>query len=112
MNQSKYSMYSMWTSPCIPCEPVHVFYVEPLLRDHSPYGMRLDSIWNGPRVHMELTIPYGIYGLYGMRKWLESQLNVIAYGLHGMVHGVHGVQVHSIWINLGTVKTSYFFTFF
>jgi hypothetical protein len=53
-----------------------------------------------------MSIPYGIHGLYGMRKWLESQLNGIPYGLHGMVHGVHGVQVHSIWINPGTVKTS------
>jgi len=61
--------------------------------------------WSPYGTDHSMSIPYGIHGLYGMRKWLESQLNVI-YGLHGMVHGVHGVQVHSIWINPGTVKTS------
>jgi len=62
--------------------------------------------WSPYGTDHSMSIPYGIYGLYGMRKWLESQLNGIPYGLHGMVHGVHGVQVHSIWINPGTVKTS------
>ena len=62
--------------------------------------------WSPCGTDHSMSIPYGIHGLYGMRKWLESQLNVIPYGLHGMVHGVHGVQVHSIWINPGTVKTS------
>ena len=63
--------------------------------------------WSPYGTDHSMSIPYGIYGLYGMRKWLESQLNGIPYGLHGMVHGVHGVQVHSIWINPGTVKTSH-----
>ena len=45
-------MFKLLINICIPYEPVHVFHVEPLLRDHSPYGMRLDSIWNGPGVHI------------------------------------------------------------
>ena len=62
--------------------------------------------WSPYGTDHSMSIPYGIHGLYGIRKWLESHLNVIPYGLYGMVHGVHRVQVHSIWINLGTVKTS------
>ncbi len=62
--------------------------------------------WSPYGTDHSMFIPYGIHGLYGMRKWLGSQLNVIPYGLHGKVHGVHGVQVYSIWINPGTVKTS------
>ena len=46
-----------------------------------------------------------------MRKWLESQLNVIPYGLYELVHGVHGVQVYSIWINR-TVKISNMCSYF
>src|SRR6266700_3636619 len=81
--------------------------MEPVHGIHNRYALvHMEWSWCPYGTVHSMSIPYGIHGLYGMRKWLGSQLNVIPYGLHGMVHGVHGVQVHSIWINPGTVKTS------
>ncbi len=105
--------HSMWTKLTWSMDSWHGLHMDSVHGFH----MEHESTWNGVGIHMEwcwspygidhsITLPYGIHGHYGIRKWLEPQPNVIPYGLHGMAGGVHGVHMHSIWNNLGRVKTS------
>ena len=61
-------------------------------------GFHHHSMWNSPRFHVEydhsMTIPYGIHGDHGTRKWLGPHPKVIPYGMGGgMGGGIHGIHM-------------------
>src|SRR6267143_4698333 len=69
----------------------------------NPYGMEMESIWNGSFHVHSMSIPYGFHSAYGMRNgWGLSQSHSIWIPWNG-----HGIHMDSIWINPGRVKTSF-----